>query len=77
MCLRLEWFMEIAHRAANGLPNAAFHRMIVEGLLALYLSDDKVHDSADLRRISREWLRNSPPTRKFFVWNSRWIRKIF
>jgi tetraprenyl-beta-curcumene synthase len=74
---RLQWFVQTANEAAQQLNAAPFHRMIVEGLLALYLSDQKVTESTSLRRLSRQLLQDSPPARKFFYWNSRWIRKIF
>jgi tetraprenyl-beta-curcumene synthase len=74
---RLQWFVRTANEAALQLTGAPFHRMIVEGLLALYLSDQKVTESASLRRLSRQLLQNSPPARTFFYWNSRWIRKLF
>jgi tetraprenyl-beta-curcumene synthase len=51
-----------------------FHRMIIEGLLALYLSDPKVRNQPEVRSISKQLMKNSPMTRIFFWMNSLWIR---
>ncbi|WJH37579.1 tetraprenyl-beta-curcumene synthase family protein [Paenibacillus sp. CC-CFT747] len=70
---------EVAERAKeriDGLKAPAFHRMIIEGLLALYLSDPKVKKQSEVRRISRALMKNSPLTRVFFWVNSMWIRSI-
>ncbi|CAH1222669.1 Tetraprenyl-beta-curcumene synthase [Paenibacillus plantiphilus] len=56
------------------LPHWRFHRMIIEGLLALYLSDPKVREQPDVKRVSRKLMRGSPLTRLFFWGNSVWIR---
>ncbi|MGG4033360.1 tetraprenyl-beta-curcumene synthase family protein [Paenibacillus cisolokensis] len=63
-----------ARRDVRRLPAHRFHRLIIEGLLALYLSDPKVRSQADVRRVSRLLLRNSPMTRLFLLVNSKWIR---
>ncbi|MNZ55262.1 Tetraprenyl-beta-curcumene synthase [compost metagenome] len=68
----------IANRAREDvrqLPASRFHRLIIEGLLALYLSDPKVRHQADVREVSKKLMKNSPMTRLFFLVNSIWIRK--
>ncbi|MFS0722923.1 tetraprenyl-beta-curcumene synthase family protein [Paenibacillus sp. 1P07SE] len=68
---------EMAARAladVQALPAARFHRMVIEGLLALYLSDAKVREQEDVRHISRTIMRRSPLARLFFWMNSRYIR---
>ncbi|MGK9250445.1 tetraprenyl-beta-curcumene synthase family protein [Paenibacillus humicus] len=70
---------EIVRRAREDirrLPEPGFHRMIVEGLLALYLSDPKVSGQQDVRSVSRKLMRRSPLTRLFFFMNSVVIRRI-
>ncbi|WP_051251003.1 tetraprenyl-beta-curcumene synthase family protein [Paenibacillus harenae] len=64
-----------AREDVEKLPASRFHRMIIEGLLALYLSDPKVRHQADVRDVSRKLMKNSPLTRLFFLINSIWIRK--
>ncbi|MBW5445070.1 DUF2600 family protein [Cohnella sp. CFH 77786] len=64
-----------ARQSADRLPNPSFHRMIVEGLIALYLSDPKVKGQSQVRRTAGLLMKGSPWTRLFFWLNSHWIRK--
>ncbi|WP_409347134.1 tetraprenyl-beta-curcumene synthase family protein [Paenibacillus sp. MBLB4367] len=63
-----------ARQRVSLLESAPFHRMIIEGLLALYLSDPKVSKQQEVKRVSRLLMKNSPLTRLFFWVNSVWIR---
>jgi tetraprenyl-beta-curcumene synthase len=72
---RLGTIVNLAREDVKQLPASRFHRLIIEGLLALYLSDPKVRRQADVRDISRKLMKNSPLTRLFFLINSIWIRK--
>ncbi|QAY68418.1 tetraprenyl-beta-curcumene synthase family protein [Paenibacillus protaetiae] len=68
----------IARRAREDvvvLPGSKFHRLIIEGLLALYLSDPKVRGQAEVRMVTRKLMKRSPLTRVFFLVNSVWIRR--
>jgi tetraprenyl-beta-curcumene synthase len=68
----------IAERARQdiaGLDQPAFHRMIIEGLLALYLSDPKVKEQRHVREISKELMKGSTMMRLFFFANSVWVRR--
>ena len=74
MTERLLWIAEQARRSAFTLPSPRFHQMVVEGLIALYLSDPKVRD----RRVAdtaRAMMQGGPLVRLFFFANSRWIRR--
>ncbi|TBL81409.1 tetraprenyl-beta-curcumene synthase family protein [Paenibacillus thalictri] len=73
---RIALIAEEARSKALQLEHSSFHRMIIEGLLALYLSDPKVKDQPEVRHISRQLMKGSPLTRLFFFVNSMWIRKI-
>ncbi|WP_248930825.1 tetraprenyl-beta-curcumene synthase family protein [Paenibacillus hamazuiensis] len=73
---RIAEIAEEARKRAIRLDGAGFHRMIIEGLLALYLSDPKVRKQPEVRIISRQLMKNSPWMRIFFFINSIWIRKI-
>ncbi|MFB9752934.1 tetraprenyl-beta-curcumene synthase family protein [Paenibacillus hodogayensis] len=66
---------ERARRDIGGLEHPRFHRMIIEGLLALYLSDPKVRQQRQVRHISRQLMKGSPLMRVFFFAFSVWIRK--
>ncbi len=72
---RLGTIVNRAREDVKQLPASRFHRLIIEGLLALYLSDPKVRHQADVRDVSRRLMKNSPLTRLFFLINSIWIRK--
>jgi tetraprenyl-beta-curcumene synthase len=65
----------LAREDADTLHEPRFHRMLVEGLLALYLSDPKVRKQRRVKRIAKQLMKNSPLTRLFFWVNSIWIRK--
>lgn len=75
MLQRIEMIARMARNDIKILPVSSFHRMIIEGLLALYLSDPKVGEHPDIKEASRRLMRRSPMTRLFFFANSRWIRK--
>jgi tetraprenyl-beta-curcumene synthase len=72
---RIEWIVERARADIATLTHTAFHRMIIEGLLALYLSDPKVNGQPEVRLVSKKLMRGSPMTRLFFWANSVWIRR--
>lgn len=63
-----------ARQRVEALYAPAFHRMIIEGLIALYLSDPKVKTQQEVKRVSRDLMKHSPVTRLFFWANSVWIR---
>ncbi|MDT9724955.1 tetraprenyl-beta-curcumene synthase family protein [Xylanibacillus composti] len=71
---RIQWFAEQARMQALGLAEPAYHGMVVEGLLALYLSDPKVEGQHNVRQISKRLMKRSPLVRLFFWINSVWIR---
>jgi len=71
---RLQHIAGQAKLAGSRLPGARFHLMVIEGLLALYLSDPKVSGQEAVTRITRQLMHNSPWTRLFFWLNSKWIR---
>ncbi|MBJ6359835.1 tetraprenyl-beta-curcumene synthase family protein [Paenibacillus sp. GCM10012307] len=74
MVNRIGNIVQNAREDVRVLPAAPFHRMVIEGLLALYLSDPKVRKQRDVKRISRQLMRKSPLTRVFFWLNSVYIR---
>ncbi|MFC4778613.1 tetraprenyl-beta-curcumene synthase family protein [Paenibacillus sp. GCM10023252] len=72
---RLGTIVTRAREDVSLLPASRFHRLIIEGLLALYLSDPKVSGQTEVKDVSRRLMKNSPMTRLFFLMNSIWIRK--
>jgi tetraprenyl-beta-curcumene synthase len=74
---RLEWIVDQARVKVKSLHLTTFHRMIIEGLVALYLSDPKIKGQATVRSAAKRLMKNSPMTRLFFWVNSMWIRSRF
>jgi tetraprenyl-beta-curcumene synthase len=72
---RMKQIVNAARKSADELPFGYFHRMIVEGLVALYLSDPKVKGQRDVRDTAKLLMKGSPWSRLFFWLNSHWIRK--
>ncbi|MDD2586432.1 MAG: tetraprenyl-beta-curcumene synthase family protein [Syntrophomonadaceae bacterium] len=58
---RLKLFIQEAHRCADLLPSSTFDKTIVEGLLAAYLSDNKVSQQG-YRPIAHDLLDTSGPS---------------
>ncbi|MGG1518377.1 tetraprenyl-beta-curcumene synthase family protein [Paenibacillus oryzisoli] len=71
---RIAFIVEEARSKILFLEHPRFHRMIIEGLLALYLSDPKVNSQQQVKQISKRLMKNSPLTRLFFWINSMFIR---
>lgn len=72
---RIEQFAEKAITHVQDLEHSRFHRMVIEGLLALYLSDPKVSEQSQVLHVSKRLMKGSPLMRIFFWLNSHWIRK--
>ncbi|MCI3923863.1 tetraprenyl-beta-curcumene synthase family protein [Paenibacillus sp. TRM 82003] len=72
---RIGWVAEQARSRVRQTADRRFHAMIVEGLLALYLSDPKVRRQPSVIAVTKRLMRGSPWTRLFFWANSVWIRK--
>src|SRR5690606_23913037 len=71
---RIAYIAQKARACAEQLTDRRFHKMIVDGLLALYLSDPKVKHQPEVNRIAKKLLRSSAWTGLFFWLNSKWIR---
>lgn len=71
---RIGWMAEQARTAVGAIEETRFHAMIVEGLLALYLSDPKVRRQPEVAGVTKQLMKRSPWTRLFFWANSVWIR---
>ncbi|MFM1653421.1 tetraprenyl-beta-curcumene synthase family protein [Brevibacillus sp. B_LB10_24] len=74
---RLRYFIEQAKQSAEKLPDAAFHRMIIDGLVAFYLVDRKVNPSQpQIYAIAKQLLRQANGlTSLFFYVNSLFVRR--
>ncbi|GGK11944.1 tetraprenyl-beta-curcumene synthase [Caldalkalibacillus thermarum] len=72
---RIEWITRQARKKASQLPNAPFHRMIVEGLLGMYLSSPKVKEQDDVLQISKRLLKRRKLSTWFFFLNAWYIHR--
>ena len=71
---RIEMIVQNARSAVMKLDSPRFHRLIIEGLLGLYLSDPKVARQPEVRKVSSRLMKKNPLLRTFFWLNSIWIR---
>lgn len=73
---RLIWMYEQAKQSVLDLPKWRFHGMILEGLVALYFSDDKIRQQPGVQRMIRVVWKQTSWVSRFFWINSAFIRKI-
>jgi tetraprenyl-beta-curcumene synthase len=73
---RLTTFYINAMRSVSSLPHRNFHRLIIRGLLSIYLSDNKVFQQKDVRQISRALLRIGGAPAMFLYLHCRIYRKL-
>lgn len=71
---RLSTFYVKAMQSVSALPQQAFHRLIIRGLLSIYLSDEKVFRQKDVRQVARILLRIGGPHTLFFYLHCRAYR---
>ncbi|MEK3934948.1 tetraprenyl-beta-curcumene synthase family protein [Sporosarcina sp. FSL W7-1349] len=77
---RLLYFFNVADAYASNLPDARFHKLIIRGLLGIYLSDRKVSAQKDVKPLARKLLKQGGAVSRFFYWNScgyRWVQDRF
>lgn len=74
---RLTHFVQEAFKQTENLPNSSFHRLIISGLLGLYLSDNKVRTNKQLKLLAKEMIKQGGWSSKFFYFNSVVYRKFF
>lgn len=72
MMERLEYFFQKANESIGHLPDYKFHRLINNGLIAIYLSDEKVKNDPSLRNKSSRFIRSGGAHTLFFYVNS-WL----
>ncbi|TMW71376.1 tetraprenyl-beta-curcumene synthase family protein [Alteribacter natronophilus] len=72
---RLGEFYRQAGKGIEGLPDERFHRFIRKGLIAIYLSDDKVKKDRIFRQKSRQILKKGGAEGLFFYMNNWMYRQ--
>lgn len=75
MMERMEHFYHEADKSIRGLPDWKFHRLINNGLLAVYLADDKVKKDPELRRKGNRFIRSGGVPTLFFYVNGWMYRR--
>lgn len=75
MLERLEYFYQRANESIQQLPDRRFHQLINNGLLAIYLADDKVKNDPSLRKKVNRIIRYGGGTTLFFYVNGLLYRK--
>lgn len=73
---RIGEFMEETDRKIESLPDAKFHRMLREGVVSLYLADDKVNELPGSSRMVPYLLNISGKRTWFFYLNVKAFHKI-
>ncbi|WP_141433746.1 tetraprenyl-beta-curcumene synthase family protein [Bacillus sp. 03113] len=73
---RLKHFIMEADMHTKKLPHRRFHQLINRGLLAIYLSDEKVYKQKNVRKLAKNMIKSSGPTSLFFYINGRIYRNV-
>ena len=74
---RIEQFAKAAQAAIDDLPHPRFHRLIIQGLIGMYLSDEKVLGHAPHREFAQHLTAEMGRSAILFHWVSRYYRKKF
>lgn len=72
---RLSLFLRKALQKISTLPHASFHRSVVQGLLALYLSDFRA-ERRDYQKIASELLWDGGRGAQYSYRLCRWLRRL-
>lgn len=76
ICQRLIHFLQEANKYADTLPDPKFHKMIISGLLGIYLSDQKVNEQKVVKVLAKQVMKQGGAVSRFFYWNGRAYRAI-
>ncbi|WP_078555567.1 tetraprenyl-beta-curcumene synthase family protein [Bacillus alkalicellulosilyticus] len=77
MVERFQYFIEKAKMSIQGLRDEPFHSLIVKGLLAIYLSDKKVQQQKQVRKIARRLIKTGGVSTRFFFLNCKFYRSVW
>lgn len=73
---RLKHFVAEADRQTKSLPHRDFHRLINRGLLGVYLSDRKVQQQKNVRKLARDIIKTGGMAGYFFYVNGLAYRSL-
>ncbi|MBP3949832.1 tetraprenyl-beta-curcumene synthase family protein [Bacillus suaedae] len=75
MIERFRFFVMKAEECLSSLPDPEFHRMILKGILAMYISDEKVQKDKEMKKKSKKMIKlGGLPTMIFYL-NSWMMRR--
>ena len=74
ICQRLIHFFNEADKHTHDLPDRKFHKMIIRGLLGIYLSDRKVNEQKAVKVLAKQVMKQGGAVSRFFYWNGRAYR---
>lgn len=69
-------FIREAEKSTSLLPHAKFHQLISDGLLGIYLSDEKTNSSKKIKKLAKKLLKEKGFTSYFFYLNGKLYRKM-
>ncbi|WP_332633873.1 tetraprenyl-beta-curcumene synthase family protein [Halalkalibacter flavus] len=72
MIERFRFFVEKAEQFMSKLPDPKFHRMIIRGVIAIYIADEKVQKDKELKKKSKKMVQMGGLPAMLFLLNS-WI----
>lgn len=73
---RLIHFIQEADKHTSELPDQKFHRLIIRGLLGIYLSDRKVNEQKAVKVLAKKVMKQGGAVSRFFYWNGRAYRGL-
>jgi tetraprenyl-beta-curcumene synthase len=71
MMERFLHFLQKAKEGTDRLPHAKFHSFLIEGIVAVYLSEEKAAVKKSVRHHCRRLVHTAGPASMFFYWNGR------
>ena len=71
----LQHILRECQRLAQGLPHPEFHTRVINGLLAMYLSDRKVQHP-EIKPVAEELLRTAGKTTRLLYWSCQQLRRV-
>nr|WP_202078884.1 tetraprenyl-beta-curcumene synthase family protein [Caldalkalibacillus salinus] len=72
---RMKWMYAQAQASTEGLPHEQFHHMVIDGLLAIYLSDPKVKRRQDVKKSAINIIKHGSWKANFFYYHCWWIHR--
>lgn len=71
---RLQHFVQESNQHVRTLPDAKFHQLLNCGLLGVYMSDQKVNEQKEIRKMAKKIVKYGGLTSYFFYLNGKMYR---